>query len=391
MGRVSKSVRDTIREAGVIGSELRLRGSGLVEGWYTEHPLQGRSAEVVVVKVFFVLAAAMVLVPAAGRAQVTDIPPVPPLSPAAVQSPAQAKSDVQTPQRTFRSGASLVALNVTVTDGAKFVSGLQPSDFVIYEDGVKQDVRFFESASVPVDLILLIDTSASMADKLDVVHDAATGFLKTMRHDDRGAVVTFADSVSVVQSLTTDRDLLERAVRHTGAFGSTALYNAVYISLRQFGQTAHGTGDVRRQAIVVLSDGQDTSSLINLEDVMAAAHRTGVNIYTVALQSRLEAHRLEQEGGHRYLSDSDYAMQTMARETGAQAFFPSPSDLKGVYSRIATELANQYSIGYVPANNRSDGRFRRVIVQIITHPGLHPRTRPGYTADGRAASQLHQQ
>ncbi|HEX6463730.1 MAG TPA: VWA domain-containing protein [Vicinamibacterales bacterium] len=343
-------------------------------------------------KVLAVLVVAVVLAPAGARAQMFDIPPVPPLpQPATVQSSAQNSAEAQTPPRTFRSSASLVALNVTVTDGAKFVSGLQPSDFVVYEDGVKQDVKFFESASVPVDLILLIDTSASMGDKLDVVHEAATGFLKTMRPGDRGAVVTFSDSVSVAQPLTPDRDLLVRAVRSTGAHGSTALYNAVYISLKQFGQSAHGAGDaVRRQAIVVLSDGQDTTSIVKLEDVMDVAHQMGVNVYTVGLQSRLDERRLAEDGGHRYLSESDYAMQTMARETGAQAFFPSPSDLKSVYSRIASELATQYSIGYVPANNHPDGRFRRVIVQIITRPSLHPRTRSGYTADGRTISASHQ-
>src|SRR6185437_7537095 len=93
----------------------------------------------------------------------------------------------QTP--TFRSGAALVSLNVTVQNGPKYVTGLQPADFAVYEDGVKQDVRFFEADAVPVDLIVLIDTSASMIDKLDVVHEAAAGFVKTLRATDRGAVV----------------------------------------------------------------------------------------------------------------------------------------------------------------------------------------------------------
>lgn len=285
---------------------------------------------------------------------------------------------------TFKSTASLVALNVTVTDpGLKYVSGLQPSDFAIYEDGVKQDVQFFESDAVPVDLIVLLDTSSSMADKMDVVHEAASGFLKTLRAGDRGAVVAFADNVSVLQPLTGDRELLLQAIRKTGAHGSTALYNAVYISLKQFGQTTRGSAEVRRQAIVVLSDGQDTSSLVSLDDVMAIARRMGVNIYTVSLQSKLASQAIEPRG-RRMFSDADFAMTSMARETGAQAFFPGTADLKHVYGTIATELAHQYSIGYVPANTRPDGRFRRVIVQIITRPELHPRTRLGYTpADGR--------
>jgi Ca-activated chloride channel homolog len=243
-------------------------------------------------------------------------------------------------------------------------------------------VQFFESAAVPLDLIVLIDTSGSMRDKIDVVHEAATGFLGTLRPGDRGAVVTFSDGVQVVQPLTADRGLLQDAVKKTGAHGQTALYTAVYISLKQFGQVAHGSKDVRRQAIVVLSDGQDTASLMGLDDVMVLARRMGVNIYTVSLQSKPSARPIDQST-RRLISDGDEAMKTMARETGAQAYFPSPSDLRRVYSTIATELAHQYSIGYVPVDTRSDGRFRRVIVQIITRPGLHPRTRPGYTADGR--------
>lgn len=299
----------------------------------------------------------------------------------------QDQTGTQTPRTTFKSASSLVALNVTVTDSAaKYVSGLQPADFVIYEDGVKQSVQFFESSSVPVDLIVLVDTSSSMSDKVDVVHEAAAGFLQSLRPGDRGAIVTFADNVYVLQPLTEDRALLDQAIRKTGAHGQTALYNAVYIALKQFGQTAHGANEVRRQAIVVLSDGEDTASLIALEDVMAVARRMGVNIYTVSLQSKYAAHVAEQQGRRRTISDADEAMKTLARETGALSFFPEPVELKHVYSTIATELAHQYSIGYVPEDGRPDGRFRRVIVQIITHPGLHPRTRPGYTADGHAAA-----
>ena len=283
----------------------------------------------------------------------------------------------------FRSGSALVALNVTVQDpSAKYVAGLQPADFAVYEDGVKQDVRFFESTAVPVDLIVLIDTSSSVGDKIDVVHEAASGFLKTLRAGDRGAVVGFADSVTVLQPLTTDRGQLEKAVRATVARGSTALNNAIYVSLKQFGRSAKQDGDPRRQAIVVLSDGDDTSSLVNFDDVLGLARRMGVNVYTVALQSRAAG----EPSGRRYFSESDYSMKTLARETGAQSFFPGPAELKGVYGSIATELANQYSLGYAPANVRPDGRFRRVLVQIVTHPELRPRTRLGYTVDGSTAA-----
>jgi Ca-activated chloride channel family protein len=291
----------------------------------------------------------------------------------------------QTP--TFRSGAALVSLNVTVQNGPKYVTGLQPADFAVYEDGVKQDVRFFEADAVPVDLIVLIDTSASMIDKLDVVHEAAAGFVKTLRATDRGAVVTFSDNVSVAQPLTSDVAQLDKAIRATGAHGSTSLYNAVYVALKQFGRGAKDSSEVRRQAIVVLSDGEDTSSLISFDDVMGLARRMGVNIYTVGLQSPDAIARQQLSTGHRYFSEADYSMKTLASETGATSFFPGPADLRGVYASIATELASQYSIGYVPANGHPDGRFRRVVVQVISHPELRPRTRQGYTADSPAVAR----
>ncbi len=307
--------------------------------------------------------------------------------------PAAAQTDTRPQRPTFRSGASLVALNVTVQDntGSHYVSGLQSGDFAVYEDGVKQDVRFFESTAVPVDLIVLIDSSSSMSDKMDLVHEAATGFLKTLRDGDRGAVVTFADTVNVLQPLTGNVSSLEKAVASTRAHGSTALNNAIYIALKEFGAPAKQDGEVRRQAIVVLSDGEDNCSLISFDDVVAEARKTGVSIYTVSVQSRYAAQRVAMQGGRRYFSEADYGMKTLARETGAMAFFPAPTDLKAVYSSIAQELANQYSIGYVPVDTRADGRFRRVLVQVVTRPDLRPRTRQGYTVKGYSAASSNEQ
>ncbi len=316
---------------------------------------------------------------------------VPALVLAATPAFAQSAQTPTTPTPTFRSGASLVSLNVTVIDNsARYVTGLQSSDFAVFEDGVKQDVRFFESTAVPVDLFVLLDTSASMTDRMDVVHEAAIGFLKTLRTGDRGAVVAFSDTVSVVQPLTEDRPLLEKAIESTRAHGATALNNAIYIALKQFAQQAHQDGGVRRQAIAVLSDGEDTSSLVSFDDVLGLARKMGVNIYTVGLQSKYAGQRQAQDGTRRYFSESDYSMKMLARETGAQSFFPAVvTELKNVYASIAAELASQYSIGYVPVNNRNDGRFRRVVVQVTSRPDLKPRTRLGYTAEGdKAAVEL---
>lgn len=295
---------------------------------------------------------------------------------------AAAPLGAQTPQQhqqqalVFRTGTSLVALNVIVTDiKQQYATGLRPDDFEVYEDGVRQQVEFFATAEVPLDLILLIDASSSMTGKMVAVHKAANGFIETMRASDRAAVVSFADGVRVMQPLTGDRTLVRSAIDRTGAKGATALHNAIYVALKEFGRPAAGGADVRRQAIAVLSDGEDTSSLISFDDVLEMAKRSGVSIYTIGLKNDL--------GGateaRRYFSQADFAMKQLASETGAMPFFPqSVQDLAKVYGAIATELASQYSIGYVPRNVREDGRYRRVVVRVANRPELRPRTRTGY-------------
>jgi Ca-activated chloride channel homolog len=287
----------------------------------------------------------------------------------------------QQPAPVFRSATSLVALNVIVTDlKQQYASGLRAEDFEVYEDGVRQDVQFFATADVPLDLILLIDSSSSMIDKVATVRSAASGFIKTLRAGDRAAVVSFADGVRVMQALTDDRQLVQRAIDETGAKGATALHNAIYVALKEFGRPASARGEVRRQAIAVLSDGEDTSSLLSFDDVLEMAKRSGVSIYTIGLKGQPVSSRP-------YFSQADFAMKQLAAETGAMPFFPqSVHDLGKVYHAIATELASQYSIGYVPRNVREDGRYRRVVVRVANRPELRPRTRSGYFLTTDAAS-----
>lgn len=340
-------------------------------------------------KVPGVVAALALAASVAVSAQQT-LQPVPqlPSSEPTTSSPRPEPPQPQAP--VFRSGASIVALNVTVTDGSKrLVTGLRADDFAVFEDGIQQRVQFFEAADVPIDLILLIDTSSSMRDKMSVVHEAALGFLKTLRPIDRGAVVTFSGNVDITQPFTSDQGLLAETVRRTRAHGATALHNALYVALKEFGRSAQQGPDVRRQAIAVLSDGEDTSSLVSFDDVLAMARKTGVSIYTIRLQSEFSAQRASPERSSRYFSESAYSMKTLALDTGGQAFFPEAiTELKHVYASIANELSAQYSIGYTPTNPRRDGRFRRVIVRILTNPTLRPRARAGYTADAERSAAL---
>jgi Ca-activated chloride channel family protein len=298
---------------------------------------------------------------------------------AAVAPVAAQSASGQNPQpQIFRSGVSLVALNVTVTGPDKrFVTGLEVEDFAVYEDGIQQDLQFFESNAVPLDLIVLIDASSSMRHRLEMVHQAALGFIHTLRPGDRGAVVAFNDSVSVVQGLTGDQALLESAIRGIRADGGTALNNAVYVALKQFGRNARDTSQVRRQALAVLSDGNDTASLLSFEDVLEVAHKSGVSIYPISLTTEFDP----QPAAAGRFSQSQYAMRKLAQETGAQAFFPvKVQELPAIYSAIAQELSYQYSLGYAPRDTRSDGRFRRIIVRVTSRPELKSRARTGYVA-----------
>jgi len=289
--------------------------------------------------------------------------------------------DPTSPSTVFRSGVDLVALNVVVTDGQqKFVTGLHPDNFAVFEDGVQQDVSYFAATAVPLDLAFLLDTSASMTDKIATVQQAATGFASKLRTQDRAMVVDIKDATRIVQPLTGDVSTVLTAIRGTTPRGGTGLYNGLYLTLKELVKQRRGNEDVRRQAIVVFSDGADTASLVSFDDVMDVAKQAGIAIYTITLRSKFAVQQATSSGKH-YFSQSEYSMKALAQETGARAFFPLEiTELAGVYGSIGEELASQYAIGYTPKNPRRDGAFRRVIVRIADHPGVQVRTRSGYTA-----------
>ncbi len=296
----------------------------------------------------------------------------------AAQAPATPAPPAQPPadQPTFRAGVEVVSLNVTVTErDGRFVSGLPQEAFSVFEDGVKQEVIFFSGTQLPTALGLLVDTSASMNDKLPVAQQAAIGFIERMRPDDILTIVDFDSRAEILQGFTPDQERLVSAIRRTTAGGSTSLYNAVYVALNEFKKirAANTQQEVRRQAIVVLSDGEDTSSLVPFEEVLELAKRTEVAIYAIGLKDGSERGR--GLGGFR---ESDFVLKQFAQETGGKAFFPtSPDELPAIYGAVADELAAQYTIGYASRNTRRDGRWRRVVVRV-ERPNTLARTKQGY-------------
>jgi Ca-activated chloride channel family protein len=282
---------------------------------------------------------------------------------------------------TFRSNVDLVALNVVVTDSdQKYIAGLTSSDFAIFEDGIQQDVSFFGASNVPLDLAILLDTSASMTGKMHIVQQAAIGFLETLRSGDRAIIVDIKDATKIMYPLGGDLDAAKKAILSTAPRGGTALYNGAYLTLKEMARERRTNSEVRRQALVVLSDGDDTASLVSYDDLMDLAKQSGIAIYTITMRSKYLVAQAASRG-HSYFSQSEFGMKALAQETGARSFFPSElSELSSVYASIAQELATQYAIGYSSKNPRLDGSYRRVIVRIADKPGIRTRTRSGYTA-----------
>jgi Ca-activated chloride channel family protein len=290
------------------------------------------------------------------------------------------------PAPVFRSTIELVALNVVVTDLRQhFVGGLSSSDFVVFEDGVRQDVSFFAASDVALDLAILLDASASMNDKMGIMQRAALGFASTLRPDDRAMIVDIKDATKVIHPLNGAVSGMAAAIKSTRASGGTGLYNGLYMTFKELAKarTAPGAG-MRRQAIVVLSDGQDTTSLMSFDDVMEVAKQAGIATYTITLRSP-ELMPYEQTRSSRYFSESEFSMRQLAQETGGQAFFPMQiGELDGVYASIARELASQYALGYTPKTLHQDGRFRRIVVQVSDRPEMKIRTRSGYVSNRRS-------
>lgn len=310
----------------------------------------------------------------------TELPPV--ATAPAPPTPAPARS-VDTGSGVFRSGVDLVSLNVIVTDEKdKFVTGLSQKDFAVFEDGVEQDLSFFAAANVPLDLAILLDSSSSMTDKMSTVHQAAVGFASHLRQGDRIMVVGIKDSVRTLHPLDANVNGASDAIRRATASGSTALYNAVYTTIKQMEKVRAVDGELRRQAIAVLTDGDDTSSLVTFDDLLALSKQAGIAIYTIALKSPYPALGAT---SRKYFSEGEFAMKALALETGARSFFPTDiSQLAGVYDQITRELSNQYALGYTSKNPKRDGAFRRIVVRVA-ESNVRTRTRSGYQATTQSA------
>ena len=285
---------------------------------------------------------------------------------------AQQPQDQPTPA--FRAGVDVVSLNVTVSDlEGRFVTDLDQTNFQVYEDGVQQNITFFTKTQLPIALAMLIDTSASMDEKMTTAQEAAIGFSQRLRPEDLAEIIDFDSRVNILQTFTNDAVKLEQAIQQTSAGGSTSLYNAIYISLRELSKAPLRRADVRREAIIVLSDGEDTSSLVTFDEVLEQAKRSETAIYSIGLQSDDSRSRV----GFR---EADFVLRQLAQETGGRAFFPNEVDeLPKIYQDISDELSSQYSVGYISGNPLRNGQWRRIVVRV-DRESIEARAKQGYYA-----------
>jgi Ca-activated chloride channel homolog len=310
----------------------------------------------------------------------------------------------------FRSGVELVNVTATVTDrSGRFVSGLRQSDFTVYEDDRLVDVAYFSAERVPVSLGIVLDTSASMAgDKIAHARGAIERFLdRLLNPEDEVFLSSFSNNVVLVQEWTTSRTAVSAALRRVQAVGGTAMYDAMLEALA----IAEG-GRNRKKALVLISDGNDTTSNANAQDVQRVVRETEVLVYAVGIDGEGEPTMVPRPprfpppaipfpwpgrsrprwpdvqfspaaGGTARVARVDRLNASALRELtdssgGRTEIVRSSRDLDPATMRIANELSQQYYLGYMSPGHR-DGRWHSIRVELRDR-SLRVRARAGYLA-----------
>ena len=259
-----------------------------------------------------------------------------------------------------------VVLWVTAYDkDDNLVKDLTKEDFRVLENGQEMKVLEFTREQRPISLAILIDTSGSMLDKIDAVHDAAGDFVDTLRDIDAALVIDFDDNVFLIQELTGDRESLREAIQSTEPIGATSLYDALHAAYRKVGNIEG------RKAIILLSDGEDTSSQFGYKRVLEEAKLNNALIYSIGV------------GGA--LGEARGVLKNFSEFTGGTPYFVRKADeLAEVYQRIADELGNQYYLTYSTDNEVFDGRWMKLEVES-DRKDVEIRARRGYFAVKSAA------
>jgi Ca-activated chloride channel family protein len=274
----------------------------------------------------------------------------------------------------FRSNVDLVSLGVAVSDKrGTLVTDLGEAEFEIYEDGKRQELKFFfgggiSTSSPELHLGLLFDTSGSMDEDIALSRTAAVKFLNALPEAVDVTLVDFDTEVRVARYGQNDFARLIERIRRRKPDGMTALYDALGVYL-------HGAGSQEgRKILVAYSDGGDNRSSINFGEAVDLLKASDVTMYTIGF--------LDHQGSS-YQLDARSRIQRLTEPTGGQAFFPSSvRDIETAYDKVLADIKAQYSMGYLSTNARTDGKWRKVEIKV-TRPGLKTRSRQGYFAPYR--------
>lgn len=273
----------------------------------------------------------------------------------------------------FTAGTEVVNLTVTVRDAnGHLVSDLSADDFAVYEDGRPQVVRLFAPAVKPgdddalsLDLGLLLDTSESMTKEIKLSQEAALRFLDAIPRARDLLTIFFDQDIRISRYDSEHQQGLFERILETRASGNTALYDAIAVYLSRIQDSAG------RKVLVLLTDGEDSTSGLNIVELIQLVRSSPVTIYTIAFPGQYTF------GSNRALSARSF-LRHLADLTGGAVFAPAGSkDLAPIYDKILDELAAQYVLGFTSDNSKRDGRYRKLKVGL-KRTDLRVRHRPGY-------------
>jgi Ca-activated chloride channel family protein len=273
----------------------------------------------------------------------------------------------------FRADTRVVDLHATVVDkNGHLVTNLTRDAFTVFENGVQQQIRTFKREDLPVSMGLIVDNSGSMRDKRAKVEAAALALVKDSNQEDEVFVVNFNDEafndLPHGKDFTSDIKEMEEALTRIDARGGTAMRDAIRMSIDHEKEKAHRD----KKVLVVVTDGNDNSSLVSLENLVKASQQSGILIYSIGLLSeeeRREAKRAER------------ALLALAEATGGEAYFPKDlAEVDRIAHQVARNIRNQYTIAYSPSNQTMDGTFRQIKVTAKAPGNPTVRTRSGYYA-----------
>ena len=279
----------------------------------------------------------------------------------------------------FRSDTRLVVCHTTVVDkNGHLVTDLPQNAFTVYENGVTQPIKSFKREDVPVSMGLIIDNSGSMRDKRARVEAAATALAKDSNPQDEVFVVNFNDEAFLDnphgKDFTSDIKEIEEALTRIDSRGGTAMRDAIRMSIDHLKEKAHKD----KKVLVVVTDGNDNSSVVSLENLVKSAQQSEVLIYGVGLLSDEE--RREAKRAERALTD-------LAVATGGETFFPKEvSEVEKIAHQVARDIRSQYTIIYSPTNAAMDGSYRTIKVSVNAPGRLTARTRSGYYATDKGVT-----